>query len=76
MMLHLKDSKLWKYVAFTGNLAELKKKDTAFDIYIPGHFTYKKLRHARNYGLRKTQANKNKIHLYIGFIYFNRMYNI
>ena len=45
-------------------------------IYIPGHFTYKKLRHARNFGLRKTQANKNKIHLYIGFIYFNRMYNI
>ena len=31
MMLHLKDSKLWKYVAFTEDLAELKKKDTAFD---------------------------------------------
>lgn len=31
MMLHLKDSKLWKYVAFTEDLAEMKKKDTAFD---------------------------------------------
>lgn len=66
---------------WTGKLIISKDKEIvatgSYDhIYIPGHFTYKKLRHARNYGLRKTQANKNKILLYISFIYFNRVYSI